>query len=190
MWLHDIPLTALAGAVVTLGVVILLELRSFQRLRRSVDINLGRVFEQLEMLRAESRQMLEAQAQAQAQAVAQQAAARSAVLAVPVKRAATGETIERPLASPESERPMIDPTAVDFLVAPPIVNPAYESAGALAAQGLAPAQIAARSGLPAGEARLLASLATARARRDQAAAAATKPLDEPDGATAHANGQP
>jgi len=185
MWLHDIPQTALAGAVVTLGVVILMELRSFQRLRRSVDINLGRVFEQLEMLRAESRKMLEAQAkaQAQAQAQAQQAAARAAAQAVPVRRAmAPGEMIERPLALPESERPVIEPTAVDFLVAPPIVNPAYENADALAAQGLEPAQIAARSGLPAGEARLLASLAAARARRDQAAAAAADPADSADSA--------
>jgi hypothetical protein len=169
MWLHDISQIALAGAVAMLGVVILLELRSFQRLRRSVDINLGRVFEQLEMLRAESRQMLEAQEKA----LAQQAAARAAALSVPGRRAgARGEMLERPLASPESERPIIDPTAVDFLVAPPIVSPAYENAGALAAQGLAPAQIAARSGLPAGEARLLASLAAARARREQAAEAA------------------
>jgi hypothetical protein len=175
MWLHDIPQTALAGAVVTLGVVILMELRSFQRLRRSVDINLGRVFEQLEMLRAESRQMLEAQekAQSQAQALAQQAAARAAAQAAPARRAAAqGEMIERPLALPESERPVIEPTAVDFLVAPPIVNPAYENAGA---------QIAARSGLPAGEARLLASLAAARARRDQAAAAATESADSAKG---------
>jgi hypothetical protein len=161
MWLHDVSQTALAGAVVTLGVVILLELRSFKRLRRSVDINLGRVFEQLEMLRAESRQMLEVQEKAQA--LAQQAAARAAAQAAPARRAAAqGEMIERPLALPESERPVIEPTAVDFLVAPPIVNPAYENAGA---------PIAARSGLPAGEARLLASLAAARARRDQAAAA-------------------
>jgi hypothetical protein len=184
MWLHDIPLTTLAGAVATLGVVIQLELRSLQRLRRSVDINLGRVFEQLEMLRAESRQMLEAQAQAHAQlqSLAQQAAARAAAVAVPAKRAAAAaETIDRPQASPESERPMIEPTAVDFLVAPPIVNPAYENAGALAAQGLDPAQIAARSGLPAGEARLLVSLASARARREQAAAAAVEPADSAQG---------
>jgi hypothetical protein len=190
MWLHDIPQTALAGAVATLGVVILLELRSFKRLRRSVDINLGRVFEQLEMLRAESRQMLEAQAQAQAQLLAQQSTARASALSVPGGRsgggrmAAQSEMIERPLASPESERPMIEPTAVDFLVAPPIVNPAYENAGALAAQGLEPAQIAACSGLPAGEARLLASLAAARARRDQAAAAAAtaEPAEAADSA--------
>jgi hypothetical protein len=169
MWLHDIPQAALAAAVATLGVVILLELRSFKQLRRSVDINLGRVFEQLEKLRAESRQLLEAQA------LAQQAVERSAPRAAPVPRTtANGETNERPMASPESERPMIESTAVDFLVAPPIVNPAHGNADVLNAQGLAPAQSAASSGLPAGEARLLASMAVGRARRDQASAAASE----------------
>jgi len=43
MLLHDVSQTALAAAVLTLGLVILLALRSFTRLRRSVDINLGRV---------------------------------------------------------------------------------------------------------------------------------------------------
>src|ERR1700727_369666 len=115
MLLHDVSQTALAAAVLTLGLVMLLELRSFNRLRRSVDINLGRVFEQLEMLRAESRTMLEAQAQAQAQAAA---AALPAVL--PSARAAAGE---RPLAAAAPapiERPVAEPTALDFIVAPPI----------------------------------------------------------------------
>ena len=66
MLLHEVSQTALAAAVLILGLVILLEIRSFARLRRMVDINLGRVFEQLELLRAESRQMLEAQAKAAA----------------------------------------------------------------------------------------------------------------------------
>jgi hypothetical protein len=164
MLLHDVSQTALAAAVLTLGLVILLELRSFDRLRRSVDINLGRVFEQLEMLRAESRTILEAQAQAAA-------AALPAVL--PSARAAAGERqmMQRPLAAQAAapiERPVAEPTALDFIVAPPINSEAYLSASALAAHGLAPAEIAARCGLPAGEARLLASLASARMRRDQA----------------------
>ena len=46
MLLHDVSQTALAGAVLTLGLVMLLEIRSFARLRRMVDINLSRVFEQ------------------------------------------------------------------------------------------------------------------------------------------------
>jgi hypothetical protein len=167
MLLHDVSLTALAGAVLTLGLVMLLELRSFNRVRRSVDINLGRVFEQLEMLRAESRSMLEAQASSQAQA--QAAALLAAAPVVAPSRALAGErqTIERPL-SPAApvERPAVEPTALDFVVAPPIDNDAYLNASTLAARGLTPEEIAARCGLPAGEARLLASLASARGRRE------------------------
>ena len=53
MLLHDVSVTALAAAVLILGLVILLEIHCFSRLRRMVDINLARVFEQLELLRAE-----------------------------------------------------------------------------------------------------------------------------------------
>jgi hypothetical protein len=169
MLLHDVSQTALAAAVLTLGLVILLELRSFKRLRRSVDINLGRVFEQLEMLRAESRKMLEAQAQA----------VRAPRALAPAKTTAVErQTLERSLSAPAPaaapvQRPVVEPTALDFLVAPPIDSNAYLNASALAAHGLAPAEIAARCGLPAGEARLLASLASARVRRDPTGEAAT-----------------
>jgi hypothetical protein len=155
MLLHDVSQTALAAAVLTLGLVMLLEIRSFVRLRRMVDINLGRVFEQLELLRAESRQMLEAQAQA---------APRAAAVVVAPKPV----LVERPTL----ERPAVESTALDFVVAPPVDNSAYQNANTLASHGLKPEEIAARSGLPAGEARLLASLAAARARRDEAAQAA------------------
>jgi hypothetical protein len=168
MLLHDVSQTALAAAVLTLGLVILLELRSFKRLRRSVDINLGRVFEQLEMLRAESRKMLEAQAQAQAVRVPRAVAPAKTT---PEER----HTVERPLSAPAPapvQRPVVEPTALDFLVAPPIDSNAYLNASTLAAHGLAPAEIAARCGLPTGEARLLASLASARVRRDQTGEAA------------------
>jgi hypothetical protein len=50
-WLHEISQSALAAAVVTLGMVILLELRSIKLLRRSMDTHLGRVFEQLDLMR-------------------------------------------------------------------------------------------------------------------------------------------
>jgi len=60
-WIHEISQTALAAAVATLGCVIMLELRSIARLRRSVDGHLERVFEQLDLLRFESQQLLEAQ---------------------------------------------------------------------------------------------------------------------------------
>jgi hypothetical protein len=59
--IHDISQTALAGAVLTLGLVILLELRSIVRLRRLVDGHLARVFEQLDLLRYENQQLIEAQ---------------------------------------------------------------------------------------------------------------------------------
>src|SRR6202167_6171062 len=157
MLLHDVSQTALAAAVFTLGLVILLELRSFNRLRRLVDINLGRVFEQLEMLRAESRQMLDSQA-------------RAALREPPVVGPAQPDAVERQiLERPLVERPAAETTALDFVVPPPIDADAYLNATAMAARGVAPAEIAARSGLPAGEARLLASLATARARRGEAA---------------------
>jgi len=183
MLLHDVSLTALAGAVLTLGLVMLLELRSFNRVRRSVDINLGRVFEQLEMLRAESRTMLEAQTLAQAQA--QAAALLAAAPVVAPSRALAGErqTIERPLApAAPVERPAVEPTALDFVVAPPIDNDAYLNASTLAARGLTPEEIAARCGLPAGEARLLASLASARGRRETPRDAAADAIEPSVGA--------
>jgi hypothetical protein len=168
MLLHEVSQTALAAAVLTLGLVILLEIHSFARLRRMMDINLSRVFEQLELLRGESRQLLEAQAQAALRAAAAVAPAKPVL----VER----ETLERPLAVPPTlERAPVEPTALDFVVAPPIDSNAYQSATTLAAHGIKPEEIAARSGLPAGEARLLASLAAARARRDEAAQAAASP---------------
>jgi hypothetical protein len=182
MLLHDVSQSALAAAVVTLGLVMLLELRSFKRLRRSVDINLGRVFEQLEMLRAESRQMLEAQAKA---------AVRIPPVVGPAKPdPAERQVLERPLVAPPTlerpvvERPAVEPTALDFVVAPPIDADAYLNASALAARGLSPAEIAARCGLPAGEARLLASLASARTRRDTAARPAADAADAVNPASA------
>ena len=184
MLLHDVSQTALAGAVLTLGLVMLLELRSFNRLRRSVDINLGRVFEQLEMLRAESRKMLEAQEQAQA--------AARAVPVVAAARSTAGErqTIERPLtAATPNERPAVEATALDFVVAPPIDSNAYLNASTLAAHGLTPDELVARCGLPAGEARLLASLASARGRREQAAEAAAGSAGEPAARAASGSGR-
>jgi hypothetical protein len=59
IWVHEISQSALAAAVATLGLVILLELRSISRLRRAVDGHLTRVFEQLDLLRSDSQQVLE-----------------------------------------------------------------------------------------------------------------------------------
>src|ERR1700722_14903229 len=176
MLLHDVSVTALAAAVLVLGLVILLEIHCFSRLRRMVDINLSRVFEQLELLRAESRQMLEAQAQA---------VLRVAPVVAPAKpELVERQTAERPPAPPPPERPGVGSTALDFVVAPPIDTNAYQSASPLAAHGVKPEEIAARSGLPAGEARLLASLAAARARRDEAAQAAEAVPNSASGALA------
>jgi hypothetical protein len=80
-WVHEISQSALAAAVATLGVVILLELRSIARLRRAVDEHLSRLFEQLDLLRFESQQGAEAQARQPAtnQRPATAAAASNAV---------------------------------------------------------------------------------------------------------------
>jgi hypothetical protein len=63
-WLHEISQSALAAAVLALGLVILLELRSIKMLRRSMDSNLGRVFEQLDLMRLERQPTQAGSAQA------------------------------------------------------------------------------------------------------------------------------
>jgi hypothetical protein len=50
-WLHEISQSALAAAILILGVVIMLELRSIKLMKRTLDTHLGRVFEQLDLLR-------------------------------------------------------------------------------------------------------------------------------------------
>lgn len=128
-WIHDISQTALAGAVLILGLVIMLELRSIVRLRRLVDGHLARVFEQLDLLRYENQQLLEAHLPAPA-------------------RAAT---------------------------APPAPKAAADAAGPSAARTAKPLyEISAPASLAAGEARLLASLVAARARRELPESAATR----------------
>jgi hypothetical protein len=142
------------------------------------------------MLRAESCKMLEAQEQAQA------AAARAAPVVTPA-RSAAGERqmIERALTTaapnqrPVIERPAVEATALDFVVAPPIDSNAYLNASTLAAHGLTPEELVARCGLPAGEARLLASLASARGRREQAADAAASSAGEPAARAASGSGR-
>jgi hypothetical protein len=163
--LHDVSLSALAGAVLALGVVILLEVYTVTRLRRSVDINLGRVFEQLEMLRAESRQLIDAHTQAAVRAVPVALPARPTLVEC--------QSLERPLNDKAPlERDPPEPPQFEAGPVPAPVSDVYASAAKLAAGGLSPEDIAARSGLPAGEARLLVSLAAARARRAHADPAA------------------
>ena len=61
-YIHEFSIAALAAAVVTLGCVMLLELRALAALRRNVDAHLARVFEQLDLIRFDHVQLLEAHA--------------------------------------------------------------------------------------------------------------------------------
>jgi len=148
---HDVSVSALAAAVIALGVVLLMELRCMLRLRRVVDNQLGRVFEQLDLLRFETQQLLEGQQAAQPRQA---------------ERAATTAP------SPAVAAPPPATSAVKAPVSPAgAPGPIYQNAAAMAASGLSGRQIAERLGLAAGEARLLASLAQARARRAEPAGA-------------------
>src|ERR1700743_3531211 len=53
-WVHEISQSALAVAIVILGAVIMLELRSIRSMKRTLDSHLARVFEQLDLLRLDS----------------------------------------------------------------------------------------------------------------------------------------
>lgn len=128
-WVHDVSIAALAAAVVTLGGVMLLELRALAALRRDMDAHLARVFEQLDLIRFDHVQLLEAHARI----------AGAMAAAAPVSASA-----ERTL--------NLSPTSAPMSV-PQIPQP-----------------------VAAGEARLLASLAEARARRVAAERAAAPPL--------------
>jgi hypothetical protein len=133
-WLHDASQAALAAAVMTLGLVILLELRAIVRLRRAVDCNLARVFEQLDLLRFENQQLIEGQTYSAAPG-AMRTAAGSSAAAAPSAASAPSTAAARPTVRPAS---------------------AAADSGATAPSPAA---------LPAGEARLLATLAAARANR-------------------------
>jgi hypothetical protein len=115
--IHEISQSALAAAVLILGLVIVLELRSIARLRRTVDTQLQRVFEQLDLLRLEGQQA-------------------------------------QPLEPAQSLR---TPSAMPTL-------PAVRTAVTAAPASKQADELSARQSLGAGEARLLASLAAARAR--------------------------
>jgi hypothetical protein len=128
-WLHEISQSALAAAVAILGAVILLELRSIKSLRRALDAQLGRVFEQLDLMRFETQQPVQVDSRAPIGAAGAEPAAATAT-------------------------------------SPLLGGNAYAAAAALASTGMRPEEIAQRCGLAAGEARLLASLAAARSRRE------------------------
>jgi hypothetical protein len=127
-YVHEFSIAALAAAVVTLGCVMLLELRALAALRRNVDAHLARVFEQLDLIRFDHVQLLEAHARI----------AGGMAVATPTPKAAQTERAVTGVSSPIS-------TMGSVALTPPAIA--------------------------AGEARLLASLAEARARR----AAAERP---------------
>ena len=171
-WLHDVSQSALAAAVLTLGVVILLELRSVLRLRHAVDSNLARVFEQLDLLRFENQQLMESQAQLQTGL--QAAPVRAAVQPSPQGIGSTSAGAPAP-GELVPVRSMTHPGNG--------AGNAYQNAAALAAGGVPAREIADRCGLAAGEARLLSSLAQARARRAEIVRNAGQPrtiADVPD----------
>lgn len=145
-WLHVLPLTALSAAVMTLGLVILLELRAIARLRHALDGGLKRVLEQLDLLCFESQRQGGTHSQP---AVAGQE---------------HGQAASAPLPSLPTSRPPLR----ELATALPVVN-LYQNERSLTGRSVPPEPIAERIGerfeLGAGEARLLASLAAARARR-------------------------
>lgn len=133
---HDISQSALAIAVFTLGVVIALELRSIARLRRALEGGLARVFEQLDLLRFENQQLLEGQLQE----------------AVHATRSSSS-------IQPAEARPSTRMSALQS------GDGTSESTATMNTKVLAASDFAGRN-LAAGEARLLASLAAARAARE------------------------
>ena len=90
-WVHEISQSALALAVALLGVVMLLELATIARLRRSVDAQMQRLLQQIELLRGERSQPPDTQ-QARANAAVPSAATAAA--------RATGDAVAAPYAPP------------------------------------------------------------------------------------------
>jgi hypothetical protein len=142
-WLHDLSEAALTVAVVVLGIVIVMELRSIRAMKHALESHLARVFEQLDLLRLENSSHYEREG------FSFQASP------VPLQVPVLAPTVLPPVSSPSSSS------------TPSGSNP-YSAAAALASSGLSAEEIARRCGLAAGEARLLASLAAARSagRRD------------------------
>jgi hypothetical protein len=173
--LHDASVSALAAAVVTLGVVLLMELRSVMRLRHVVDRNLSRVFEQLDLLRFETQQLLEGQQSLEASGRPGAATASTTPPATVSSPALVPGRAVVPTLVPAAVAAVAAVAAAPALVASPVAaipmasSNAYQNAAALAVGGASSREIAERLGLATGEARLLSSLALARARRAAAA---------------------
>jgi hypothetical protein len=101
--IQDISQSVLALAVLVLGLVVALELRSLSQLRRTLNLDLQRVFEQLDLVRFDGQQLAEAQQQSH------RALQRSAV-ALPIVQGsvaadyAAPQLPDRAAASPDSAR--------------------------------------------------------------------------------------
>jgi hypothetical protein len=105
-WIHEISQSALAAAVAILGLVILLELHAISRLRRAMDKQLARVFEQLDLLRSQNQHLVEVPA-----AAVQAPAAPPAPVAVAAYSAPMGGGEARLLASLATARARLGRTA-------------------------------------------------------------------------------
>jgi len=137
---HDWTHVALAGAVLVLGLVIALEVRSLTRLRHDVTRDFARIFEQLDLVRFETQQLRESQLPRPAVAAA-----------IPLR------AVERAAQRAPGER--------GILQGAPAVRDSYSDAARMAAEGAEAREIAEKCGLAGGEARILVGLQAARARR-------------------------
>jgi hypothetical protein len=159
--MHDVSVAALAAAVATLGAVMLLELRTLARLRSSVDRNLARVFEQLDLLRLDQAELRDLPEPHSVQARLRDNPEKlRESLAADVR-----EQLHRLLH--ESRLPRSGSSEQDA-IAPVANSGGIDGRSDAWIATLAPAD---RDPLAAGEARLIASLAEARARRAAAARA-------------------
>lgn len=138
---HDISVSALAAAVIMLGVVLLMELRCVLRMRQVMDNQLGRVFEQLDLLRFETQQLLEGQRSLES---------RDAPVVLEIAPAAVAAPLGAPAPRPQTHAAINDATT--------------GALAAVSAGSVRPTPPPARA-VTAGEARLLSSLAQARSRR-------------------------
>src|SRR5579862_7767177 len=100
-WVNEYAIAALAAAVVTLGCVMLMELRALAALRRNVDSHLTRVFEQLDLIRYDHVQLLEAYARhaaGSATLVPASARAETTIISAPMPTSAAVPTVLAPAA--------------------------------------------------------------------------------------------
>ncbi len=154
-WVHDLSLAALSAAVITLGLVMLLELRALAQLRRSVDTQLARVFERLDLLRLDYARLLEAQGPPRGHSHAGSVSGVGAMNSISVAGLPTAAP------GPKSA------AAAGDKVSKSATKAGEHSSVRTGVAGAAMLLPSAFTALPlaAGEARLLASLAEARARR-------------------------